>query len=200
MATPSIQPRQRQSAAAPDRAAAGDEIDREIAKRQARLLAFFPGDPERAAELAKTLDRLTGKILDYLVNAKEPDRSQMRRAVQAEIASFARPAGTPAKAPRLWSERDTSESITPVQFIRRHYSRWLRLGGLTRKDVHDLDPQLYRALSVWEHRHPEERINELPTLSEVIDEKIAALSAEFSEDELRKLGTTLQTRLRRTKK
>lgn len=179
-------------------AEAGDEIDREIAKRDARMRELFPGDPERAHDLGKVLDRLTSPILSYLLSAEEPDRSQMRRAVLLEVASFSRFLGSPSKAPRLWSERKTEETTNPVEFIRKHYKRWVGF-GLTRKDLRDLDPQLYHALSVWEHRHPEDRMIDLPTLSQVIDEKIATLRAEFSEEELRKLGTTLQTRLRRMK-
>lgn len=176
-----------------------DEIEREIAKREARMRELFPGDPERAHQLGRLLDSLTSPILSYFLSAEEPDRSQMRRAVQLEIALFSTFMGRPTKPPRLWSERDVDEPTNPVEFIRKHYKRWVGF-GFTRKDLRDLDPQLYHALSVWEHRHPDDRMVELPTLSEVIDQKVAALSAEFSEDELRKLGTTLQTRLRRMKK
>jgi hypothetical protein len=176
-----------------------DEIEREIAKREARLRELFPGVPERAHRLGRVLDNLTSPILSYLLSAEEPDRSQMRRAVALEIVLFSTFMGRPTKPPRLWSERDVDEPTNPVEFIRKHYKRWVGF-GLTRKDLRDLDPQLYHALSVWEHRHPDDRMVELPTLSEVIDQKVAALRAEFSEDELRKLGTTLQTRLRRMKK
>jgi hypothetical protein len=176
---------------------AEDEFERVFAAREEKYREWFPGDPDRAQQLGAALERMTGPILHFLVNAKEPDRSQMRRAVQVQVASFAKPMGTPVRAPRLWSDREADDSTSPPAFIRRHYSRWLGF-GLTRKDLRNLDPPLYNALSVWEHRHPDERLTELQTASEVIDEKIAALSAEFSEDELRKLGTTLQSRLRRS--
>jgi hypothetical protein len=86
----------------------------------------------------------------------------------------------------------------PIQFLRATYGRWIGR-GLTRRHINMLDPDLYRALSVWEHRHPEDRITDLPTLAEEIDARIAALAHEFSPDELRKLGSTLQTRHRRSK-
>lgn len=198
MANPAKKPslRRARHETAPSVADAGDEIDQLVAKRDAMFRDLFPGDAERAKLLGRTVGLLTSPILSYLLSAKEPDRSQMRRAIHVEIASFARPMGTPTEAPRLWSDRDAGDTTNPAEFIRKHYKRWIGF-GLTRKDLRDLDPQLYHALSVWEHRHPEDRINELPTVSEVIDEKILALSTEFSEDELRKLGTTLQTRLRR---
>lgn len=115
----------------------------------------------------------------------------------------------PDHAPQLWKDgREITlhlpsgevrkQTFNPVQFIRAIYGRWIGR-GLTRRHLNKLDPDLYRALSVWEHRHPEDRLMELPTLAEEIDAKIAALAHEFSPDELRKLGSTLQTRHRRSK-
>ena len=87
---------------------------------------------------------------------------------------------------------------SPAAFARRVYGPWIGT-GFTRPQLRTLDDALYHALSVWEHRHPEDAIKDLPTLAEVIDSKIARLADEFSPDELRKLGATLQTRLRRAK-
>lgn len=112
---------------------------------------------------------------------------------------FELPPELPDKAPVLWADRNTKEKINPSKFTRDVYGQWIGK-GLTRKHLRDLDEPLYRALSVWEHRHPTDTIQELPTLAQVIDQKIKRLSAEFTPEELRKLGTTLQTRLRRTKK
>jgi hypothetical protein len=105
----------------------------------------------------------------------------------------------PSAAPALWSERPTTgEKTDPAGFVRLVYGRWIGR-GLSRRRLRDLDPDLYRALSVWEHRHPEDRIAQLPTLAEEIDAKIVSLADEFTPDELRKLGSTLQTRHRRSK-
>lgn len=103
----------------------------------------------------------------------------------------------PKRAPELWSDRGTSDSReSPTEFVRRVYARWLGC-GLTRAHVRQLDLPLYRALSAWMSRHPEDDLSELPSLSESIDQKVARLSAEFTEDELRKLGLALQNRARR---
>jgi hypothetical protein len=101
----------------------------------------------------------------------------------------------PARAPELWSEREGRKE-NPIAFIRRVYAPWLGK-GLTRAQLGNLDQPLYRALSVWVHRHPEDEMPELPSLSQLIDEKIARLSDEFTPDELRKLGFAIQNRLRR---
>ena len=174
-----------------------------IREREPVHRQLFPGDPERAQRLGRLFELLGFKIEGNVVPLDGADRYDMLRALQLLLAHFidqyARPSSLPAKPPALWADRDPHSSINPAEFTRKTYAKWLGR-SLTRKHLRDLDPQLYRALSVWEHRHPEDRITELPTLREVIDQKIAALSTEFSEEELRKLGTTLQTRLRRMKK
>lgn len=121
-------------------------------------------------------------------------------ALFEEEFSADHPPELPIVAPRLWSDRSSSpRKIDPVSFTRDVYGPWLGK-SLSRRKLRELDPDLYRALSVWEHRHPEQRIVELPTLAEEIDSRIEALSHEFSPDELRRLGSTLQTRHRRLKK
>ena len=101
----------------------------------------------------------------------------------------------PDAAPELWSGREGRKE-NPVAFIQRVYAPWLGR-GLNRAHIRNLDLPLYRALSVWVHRHPEQEMSELPSISQSIDEKIARLSLEFSPDELRKLGLTIQNRGRR---
>lgn len=101
----------------------------------------------------------------------------------------------PLTAPKLWSER-TDLAENPVGFVRRVYSAFIG-NGLTRPDLLRLDAKLYRALSVWENRHPQDRMTDIPTKSEVIDAKIAALSSHLPPEELRLLGAALQTRATR---
>lgn len=157
------------------------------------------GDGQRARELGKIYEFFDAALIGNLIVLPEEDRTAVLRAIQANIATRLKPPSLPTRPPRLWADRDAEKPSDPASFTRAVYGRWFGK-GISRKHLRDLDPQLYRALSVWEHRHPEDRIAELPTLTEVIDQKIALLSTEFSEDELRKLGTTLQTRLRRMKK
>lgn len=99
---------------------------------------------------------------------------------------------------RYAQDEGFAPKLNPVEFIRMSYKEWIGK-GLTRHHLRQIDPHLYQALNVWEHRHPEQRMTDLPTKVQVIDEKIAALSAEMSPDELRKLASTLQARHRRMK-
>lgn len=105
----------------------------------------------------------------------------------------------PTTAPEAWSKRDLNLRENPVEYTRRVYGRWLG-HGLTRKDLKALDPDLYRALSVWVSRHPDDAIAELPAQSEILDDLIDRLSAQLSLDDLRKLGYAIDTRLRRASK
>jgi len=122
----------------------------------------------------------------------------LRELLQTYEASTVSTISFPSKAPQLWVDRDPALKESPAAFTRRVYGPWIGM-GLTRPQLRALDDALYHALSVWEHRHPEDAVTELPTLAQVIDSKIARLADEFSPDELRKLGATLQTRLRRKK-
>ena len=164
---------------------------------------LFPGDPERARRLGRIYQTLHDTIWANMVAVEGKDRDEIQAAIEPLLPMLT---GRPQrkhvrleKAPTLWAERDVDVKTNPAKFTIDTYKRWIGQ-GLTRQHLRELDPQLYHALSVWEHRHPEDRIKDLPTLAEVIDEKIASLANEFEPEELRKLGTTLQTRLRRSKK
>lgn len=125
--------------------------------------------------------------IKYLSYPRRPSKPRLPDAVTSVL---------PTQAPKLWAERDPGEKINPSKFTRTVYGEWIGK-GLTRRHLLELDEPLYRALSVWEHRHPEDAINELTTVAQAIDEKIERLSLEFTPDELRKLGTALQSRLQR---
>ena len=106
-------------------------------------------------------------------------------------------AALPEAAPELWSKRDLNLRENAPQFIRRVYGLWLG-HGLTRKHIKAHDPELYRALSVWLTRHPDDGIaSALPRQSDILDDLIDRLSAEFSLEDLRKLGYAINARLRR---
>ncbi len=165
---------------------------------------LFPGDPERARTLGAAYERLNTLILATFLPLREQDRAQLQAALRpiASLVTGRAPLHARALLSRplkLWADRDKAEKQNPAQFTRQVYADWIG-NGLTRKQLRELDPQLYHALSVWEHRHPEDTITELPTLGQIIDQRIASLSDEFTPEELRKLGSTLQTRHRRSKK
>ncbi len=105
----------------------------------------------------------------------------------------------PTTAPELWAKRDLNKRETAADFVRRVYGKWLD-AGLERKDIAQLDPPLYKALSMWLTRHPDDPIaSALPPQSDRIDEAIEHLSARYSVDFLRKLGYAIDTRMRRQK-
>lgn len=174
------------------------------------------GEAERFARELKRLDpRRLEKAYDDLLAALEGIvhyralQSHERRAIIGRLAekygihaTLGRQEPTPelrlpsAITPtELWSERSERKE-NPVAFVRRVYAPWLGK-GMTRADLRRLDLPLYRAFSAWIRRHPEDPVSELPSLSEAIDRKIERLAAEFTSDDLRKLGLALQNRLRR---
>lgn len=66
----------------------------------------------------------------------------------------------PRTTPEQWSNR-SSRKESPPAFIRRVYGEYLH-GGFTRAMLRSLDRPLYQALAVWELRHPDDQLNELP--------------------------------------
>jgi hypothetical protein len=170
-----------------------------------RLRTFLakspPAAPRRDAERSTFLNDAKAAF-ERAADADGLDAQQriaaLRELLQVYEASSASAVPMPSKAPQLWTERDPALKENPAAFTRRVYGPWMG-AGFTRPQLRALDDALYHALSVWEHRHPEDAVTELPTLAEVIDSKIARLADEFSPDELRRLGATLQTRLRRKK-
>lgn len=66
----------------------------------------------------------------------------------------------PDTAPELWSNR-IGRRENPPAFIRRVYAPYLN-GRFTRAMLRTIDPLLYQALAVWESRHPDDQLSELP--------------------------------------
>jgi len=52
----------------------------------------------------------------------------------------------PVIAPALWSDRTTGREVSPIDFIRKYYEKWLG-NGLTRNLLRQLDRELYQAFS-----------------------------------------------------
>lgn len=152
-----------------------------------------PPVPEKDPERRKTaFQEIFAKV--------PPNKARVRRALSLTGVLVKAVSAAEQRAPKeKWATRDKNRSESPVAFTRRVYAK--RLGaGLTRPELRELDPDLYRALYVWIHRHPDDDIPELLSVSEVIDQKIERLAEEFTPDELRKLGLALQARARRMKK
>lgn len=190
---------------APRRHAETSESKRMTKLDRERLLSFLavspPTAPRRDAERPTLLDDVKAAF-ERAADADGLDTQQriaaLRELLQVYEAHATAALPFPSKAPQLWVDRDPALKENPAAFTRRVYGPWIGI-GFTRPQLRALDDALYHALSVWEHRHPEDTVKDLPTLAEVIDSKIARLADEFSPDELRKLGATLQTRNRRKK-
>lgn len=91
-------------------------------------------------------------------------RKTLRSMLSSEVAQRAREpeheaVRLPDSAPELWANRKGRKE-NPVAFIRRVYAPWLNR-GLKRSDLRSLDQQLYQALAVWMHRHPQMRFADL---------------------------------------
>jgi hypothetical protein len=161
-----------------------------------KYLKMFPGDLKRARKLGKAFDDIE-LIMGSVHYTDWPD---MLAALARRFGKI--PAGpatdVPKRAPAVWAKRDRDAKENPAEFTRRVYARWLQ-NGLTRPMLRELDDGLYHALSVWEHRHPDDAIGELPTQAEVIDAKIAQVADAFTPEELRKLGLAIDARMRRMK-
>lgn len=166
------------------------------------------GGRESEAEIAARLQAARGLIADaFDTAARTHGLSEAERAsLAADLASeFAGVAGIgsksvpplPDKAPCLWARRNRDLGLNPVGFTMMFYGPWLGQ-GLTRSKLRELDKALYHALANWISRHPDDALPELPSQSELLDQKLARLADEFSPDELRRLGLALQARLQRS--
>ena len=162
-------------------------------------LEKFPGDIERAHRLYAAFEDLQLDIERVGADHKLSivDTHAILKALLPRLAPLAPDEPLPAEAPELWAERDLNRRETAPVFVRRVYGDWLG-HGLARKDLARLDEELYRALSVWLTRHPDDEIARLlPSQTEQIDELIARLSAEYPIEFLRKLGYAIDSRIRR---
>lgn len=130
--------------------------------------------------------------------AAEPQAGRTVGEHKASILAKREAAGLPpVEAPELWADRQGRKE-NPVAFIRRVYGRYIG-NGLTRAHIRRLDLPLYKALSVWTVRHPEDTLPELPTRSDAVDLMLESLSPDMTEDQVRRLGLTLQSRRRAAK-
>lgn len=164
---------------------------------------------------ARDYDHLLGEVLDYVDYALKQSAAARRLddqdmimvltqllAAKREIHGTPRPrlaeTALPDSAPEAWTDRDLNKKESPVEFVRRVYRKWLGK-GMTRRQLRALDIDLYRALSVWMHRHPEDELSELASGSEHIDAIYDRLADELSPDDLKRLSYAIDARTRTRK-
>jgi hypothetical protein len=116
--------------------------------------------------MVKALEEAVQAVSDieskYDLTPQQRDRlrSQLAKEVaRRAIAADMEKVRMPKAAPELWGDRKGRKE-NPVAFIRRVYAPWLDR-GLKRGDLRTLDQQLYQALAVWMHRHPDLEFAEL---------------------------------------
>lgn len=106
----------------------------------------------------------------------------------------------PTRPPALWKDRDLNARETVTDFIERTYAQWLDR-GLERRHIAKIDPLLYKSLSVFLTRQPQHPLaTRLPSKRKTTQELIERLSADYSADELRKVGYAIDAQLRRSAK
>ena len=175
-----------------------------VAKTPAPELGAYSRRRSRAGDTPNQhLDNIGTWVKNYAAShalapeAMAPILTRLAAEYDKSSAATKPSAALPDAAPELWSKRDLNLRENAPQFIRRVYGPWLG-HGLTRKHIKAHDPELYRALSVWLTRHPDDGIaSALPRQSDILDDLIDRLSAEFSLEDLRKLGYAINARLRR---
>jgi hypothetical protein len=148
-----------------------DVVSDEISKAIDRLISL--------SEIPDSLQDKLRSVIDILTEDAKSGRTDRIDALLEETSLNASPE-MPLIAPALW-KTDKQHGDTPPDFIKRHYSPWLRndATGLGRADLKRLDPSLYTALANW-LRKPEHTLPEdcpLPTVQEKNDAQIASLEA-----------------------
>lgn len=155
---------------------------------------------EKHPKLSRALKRLRDdfkSIRQFYQLTPQETRAVLRVLLKDLAQNEVEAVEPPAKAPEVWPERDLNRRENPPQFIARVYAKWLGR-GLLRRHLATLDPDLYKALSVWLTRHPDDDIASiLPPHYEVMDEVIADLEAQYPPETLRRIGYAIEARARR---
>lgn len=170
------------------------------------VLELFPGNLDRAWMLGEVYLSMRSF---FRRQAQRHDLGHAdRKAVLRQLQSaFDDPQTTPSRlaqesarlpaaAPKLWAERDLNERETVPAFIENVYASCL--DHLERRHIATLDPALYKALSVFLTRNPDHPIAQrLPSSRDRTKELIDRLTAEYSPEELVRVGQAIDARLRR---
>lgn len=105
-------------------------------------------------------ERISEKIFELFEQiSSSEDREKLISGLQARFAKSAEDS-KPVSVP-LWKKRTTGRDVSPADWIRMHYGRWIDdetwdPNGLKRSDLKDCDFPLYQAFAKWLERHPED--------------------------------------------
>lgn len=176
------------------------EINRSIDPFRAALNIYLP--PRNLIERPKHFSAL----IDSALSKRGLENAELKAVVEevvSELLSSVPDATLPTRdipetAPALWAS-DKQPSVSPPEFIKRHYEPWLGK-GLARPDIKRLDPQLYVALSNWLRKNEMPADLDLPTLKERNDRWVSKVGeggeAEAALREARRLVRTAERRQR----
>jgi len=167
-------------------------------KEQAEQSVDYPRIDSHGASACLSID--ADELISNLGRETELQRAKREAFLQAhpEARKRLQLSPLPEKAPERWAERDLNLREKPPAFIKRVYGKWLARGHLARKDLAKLDPDLYKALSVWLSRHSDDEIAKLlPSQSDLIDRLIDQLTLQYPAEVLRKLAYAITSRERR---
>jgi hypothetical protein len=134
------------------------------------LLEFYPLERKQ----------LKKGILSRLDAVSDDTLKEIWERLQGDSVQGAAQPTLPSVAPALWSDRTTGREVSPVDFIREHYGRWIE-NGLTRPDIKRLDGPLYRAHTTFISRNGGVDPLNLPKKSDVVEARVS--SSDF--DDLR---------------
>ena len=125
--------------------------------RLAELRKLIEAEPEKSADsgLLPAIREAIGALtrIETRFGMTRDDRIRFRHALFSDALRRQHVPDMPTNAPELWSDRRGMRE-NPVEFVRRVYAPWLGQ-GLRRSHLLALDKQLYTALGVWLHRHPD---------------------------------------------
>lgn len=181
-----------------DQQSLGPRLDSALSEARIFLRSLERRHKLTVDEAEEVLRALRGELQDpfYQSQSEQDEHDKLSGMIDQRAAIDGVPE-LPAAAPALWKDRDLNRRENAPAFIARVYARWLGK-GLERRHLATLDRDLYRALSVWVVRHPNDPIvSQLPPQHELVDELIEQLTAEYPADVLRKLGRAIDSRMRR---
>ena len=162
---------------------------REALARVLGLPADALDDPASNARLASFVAEALSPLQDIARNAARPVPGRWTAQSRSDRATGNTDTSTPhttmpTVAPALWKDRKQErwdvEDPTPVDFIRRHYLKFIGKGGLEhRGQLRILDRGLHVALDRWlmsGHEMPSDI--DLPTKTERLDRDLLAAQAD----------------------
>lgn len=137
------------------------EAIEKVDKSSRHELLSSPLKNDYRARIDKELDRLDEDGLKTALEFLKGQEMSRHFAGASDVDN-----AFPTAAPALWADRTTGREVSPGDFIRKHYGRWLVSRQLTRQHIRDLDRALYQTFSTWAGRRKDQLDDDLLSLFE----------------------------------